>query len=29
VQERFQATLGQPILIENRSSAAGSLGTDW
>lgn len=28
VQERFQATLGQPILIENRGGAAGSLGTD-
>ncbi|MES2101129.1 MAG: tripartite tricarboxylate transporter substrate binding protein [Pseudomonadota bacterium] len=28
VQERFQATLGQPIIIENRGGAAGSLGTD-
>ena len=28
VQERFQATLGKPILIENRGGAAGSLGTD-
>lgn len=28
VQERFQATLGQPIVIENRGGAAGSLGTD-
>jgi tripartite-type tricarboxylate transporter receptor subunit TctC len=28
VQERFQTTLGQPIIIENRGGAAGSLGTD-
>lgn len=28
VQERFQATLGQPVIIENRGGAAGSLGTD-
>ncbi|MES3014803.1 MAG: tripartite tricarboxylate transporter substrate binding protein [Pseudomonadota bacterium] len=28
VQERFQTTLGQPIVIENRGGAAGSLGTD-
>jgi tripartite-type tricarboxylate transporter receptor subunit TctC len=28
VQERFQVTLGQPIIIENRGGAAGSLGTD-
>jgi tripartite-type tricarboxylate transporter receptor subunit TctC len=28
VQERFQAVLGQPIVIENRGGAAGSLGTD-
>jgi tripartite-type tricarboxylate transporter receptor subunit TctC len=28
VQERFQNTLGQPIIIENRGGAAGSLGTD-
>ncbi|MES2993200.1 MAG: tripartite tricarboxylate transporter substrate binding protein [Pseudomonadota bacterium] len=28
VQERFQATLGQPVVIENRGGAAGSLGTD-
>jgi tripartite-type tricarboxylate transporter receptor subunit TctC len=28
VQERFQAVLGQPIIIENRGGAAGSLGTD-
>lgn len=28
VQERFQAALGQPIVIENRGGAAGSLGTD-
>ena len=24
VQERFQATLGQPVVIENRGGAAGS-----
>ena len=28
VQERFQRALGQPIVIENRGGAAGSLGTD-
>ncbi len=28
VQERFQTVLGQPIVIENRGGAAGSLGTD-
>lgn len=28
VQERFQQTLGQPIVIENRGGAAGSLGSD-
>jgi tripartite-type tricarboxylate transporter receptor subunit TctC len=28
VQERFQAELGQPIVIDNRGGAAGSLGTD-
>jgi tripartite-type tricarboxylate transporter receptor subunit TctC len=28
VQERFQAQLGQPVVIENRGGAAGSLGTD-
>lgn len=28
VQERFQHALGQPIVIENRGGAAGSLGTD-
>lgn len=28
VQERFQNALGQPIVIENRGGAAGSLGTD-
>jgi tripartite-type tricarboxylate transporter receptor subunit TctC len=28
VQERFQALLGQPIIIENRGGAAGSIGTD-
>jgi tripartite-type tricarboxylate transporter receptor subunit TctC len=28
VQERFQSALGQPIVIENRGGAAGSLGTD-
>jgi tripartite-type tricarboxylate transporter receptor subunit TctC len=28
VQERFQNALGQPIVIDNRGGAAGSLGTD-
>jgi tripartite-type tricarboxylate transporter receptor subunit TctC len=28
VQERFQHALGQPIIIDNRGGAAGSLGTD-
>jgi tripartite-type tricarboxylate transporter receptor subunit TctC len=28
VQERFQRELGQPIVIDNRGGAAGSLGTD-
>ena len=28
VQERFHNALGQPIVIENRGGAAGSLGTD-
>jgi tripartite-type tricarboxylate transporter receptor subunit TctC len=28
VQERFQALLGQPILIDNRGGAAGSIGTE-
>ena len=28
VQERFQAQLGQPVLIDNRGGAAGSIGTD-
>ena len=28
VQERFQAALGQPVIIENCGGAAGSLGTD-
>ena len=28
VQERFQALLGQPIIIENRAGAAGSIGTE-
>jgi tripartite-type tricarboxylate transporter receptor subunit TctC len=28
VQESFQKALGQPIIIENRGGAAGSLGTD-
>jgi tripartite-type tricarboxylate transporter receptor subunit TctC len=28
VQARFQAALGQPIVIENRGGAAGSLGSD-
>ncbi len=28
VQNRFQALLGQPVLIENRGGAAGTLGTD-
>ena len=28
VQEKFQQTLGQPIVIENRGGAAGSLGSD-
>ena len=29
VQERFQKELGQPIIIDNRGGAAGSLGTDF
>src|ERR1035441_2870008 len=29
VQERFQRELGQPIIIDNRGGAAGSLGTDF
>jgi len=28
VQERFQAALGQPIVIENRGGAGGSVGTE-
>ena len=28
VQEKFHQTLGQPIVIENRGGAAGSLGSD-
>ena len=28
MQERFQALLGQPIIIENRGGAAGSIGTE-
>ena len=28
VQERFQALLGQPIIIDNRGGAGGSIGTD-
>ena len=28
VQERFQAALGQPVLIENRGGAGGSVGTE-
>lgn len=28
VQERFQALLGQPIIIDNRGGAAGSIGTE-
>lgn len=28
VQERFQAALGQPIVIENKGGAGGSLGTE-
>ena len=28
VQERFATLLGQPVIIENRGGAAGSLGTD-
>lgn len=28
VQERFQAVLGQPIVIENRGGAGGSVGTE-
>jgi len=28
VQERFQAQLGQPVMIDNRGGAAGSIGTE-
>ena len=28
VQERFQAALGQPVVIENRGGAGGSVGTE-
>jgi tripartite-type tricarboxylate transporter receptor subunit TctC len=28
VQERFQALMGQPFIIDNRGGAAGSIGTD-
>ena len=28
VQERFQALLGQPVIIDNRGGAAGSIGTE-
>ncbi len=28
VQERFQAALGQPVLIENKGGAGGSVGTE-
>jgi tripartite-type tricarboxylate transporter receptor subunit TctC len=28
VQERFQAALGQPVMIENRGGAGGSVGTE-
>ena len=28
VQERFSTVLGQPVIIDNRGGAAGSLGTD-
>jgi tripartite-type tricarboxylate transporter receptor subunit TctC len=28
VQERFQTLLGQPVLIDNRGGAAGSIGTE-
>ena len=28
VQERFQAALGQPIQIENKGGAGGSIGTE-
>ena len=28
VQERFQAALGQPVIIENKGGAGGSVGTD-
>ena len=28
VQERFQAALGQPVQIENKGGAGGSIGTE-